>query len=146
MPRNKKERIVNNPPLFTGFKPLGVSGKHLNVIIMSIDEYEALRLADYHNFSHANAALEMNISRSTFTRLIEKARRKISRMLVSGNKLLIEGGNIHFKQNIIKCNDCGHMFNIKIDTHMEICPNCESSDLFNIAGSLGHGKCCTKFI
>jgi len=144
MSRHKKDRIVNNPPLFKGFKPIGVVGRHLDNISMSIDEYEAIRLADYIGLNHEEAAIEMEISRSTFTRLIEKARGKLSKMLVKGSKLNIEGGNIHFKQNIIKCNNCGHMFNISIAGSIDICPNCETDDLFNIAGSFGHGKCCVE--
>jgi len=121
---------------------MGVEGRHLHKIFMSIDEYEAIRLADFLGLNHEKAAVEMEISRSTFTRLIERARKKLSQMLVKGNKLNIEGGNIHFKQNIIKCNNCGHMFKIDMKTSLDICPNCETSDLFNIAGSFGHGKCC----
>ncbi len=142
MSRHKKDRIVSNPPLFNSFKPIGVEGRHLHSIFMSIDEYEAIRLADFLGLNHEEAAIEMEISRSTFTRLIERARKKLSQMLVKGNKLNIEGGNIHFKQNIIKCNNCGHMFKIDIKTSLDFCPNCETSDLFNIAGSFGHGKCC----
>ena len=145
MSRNKKERIVNTPPLFNGFKPLGIEGKHLNNVTMNLDEFEAIRLADFLNLSHEEASIEMEISRSTFSRLIEKARKKISSMLILGHVLKIEGGNIHFKKNILKCNNCGHMFNINIDKYMKTCPNCESSNLFNIAGSFGHGRCCTKF-
>jgi len=144
MPRHKKDRIVYNPPLFKGFKPTGVIGKYLDNISMSIDEYEAIRLADYLGLNHEEAAAEMEISRSTFTRLIEKARGKLSSMLVTGSKLSIEGGNIHFKQNIIKCNNCGQMFNIEISNNIYICPNCGMNDLFNIAGSFGHGRCCIK--
>jgi len=144
MPRHKKDRTVYNPPLFKGFKPIGVTGKYLDNISMSIDEYEAIRLADYLGLNHEEAAAEMEISRSTFTRLIEKARGKLSGMLVTGSKLSIEGGNIHFKQNIIKCNNCGQMFNIEISNNIYICPNCGMNDLFNIAGSFGHGRCCIK--
>ena len=145
MSRNKKERIVYNPPLFTAFKPVGVAGKHLINIIMSIDEYEAVRLTDFLGLSHEEASDEMGISRSTFTRMIEKARKKISEMLIFGNMLNIEGGNIHFKKNIIKCNNCGHMFNINMKNNFISCPNCSSNDLFNVAGSFGHGKCCTNY-
>ncbi len=142
MPRHKKDRIVKNPPLFNGFKPTGIEGKQLNNIFMSIDEYEAIRLADFLGLNHEEASIEMKISRSTFTRLIEMARKKLSQMLVKGKKLNIEGGNIHFKQNIIECNNCGHMFKIDIGSSFDVCPNCEAHDLFNVAGSFGHGRCC----
>jgi len=145
MARNKKERSIGFPPLFTSFKPVGIGGRHLSKIVLTIDEYEAIRLADYEGYSHDDASKEMHISRSTFTRLIEKARGKIAQMIILGNMITIEGGNIHFRSNIIKCNSCGYMFNIEIDRELKICPNCKSTELFNLAGSFGHGKCCIEY-
>ena len=145
MPRNKKERAINTPPLFTSFKPVGLAGRYLANIILTIDEYEAIRLVDYLGYSHIEAANEMYISRPTFTRLLEKARHKLSGMLIKGNMLTIEGGNIHFKRNIIKCNNCEQLFDIDIHEELSRCPNCNSAEIFNIAGSFGHGRCCTDF-
>ncbi len=63
---HKKERIVHQPPLFSDFKPIGVKMNFLKKISLSIDEYEAFRLADYVGLSHDDASNEMDISRSTF--------------------------------------------------------------------------------
>lgn len=142
MPRPEKNRIVDNPPLFNKFKPVGVAGRHLDEVQLSLDEYEALRLADQKGFSHADAAEEMNISRSTFTRLIERSRKKIMDFMINGKVLRINGGNVHFRQNIIKCFDCGYMFKIDFDTQFTNCPECNSSNLENLAGGYGHGRCC----
>ena len=144
MARPQNNRIVNNPPLFSEFKPVGVAGRDLNKIYISLDEYEAVRLADNKGLSHLNASKEMNVSRSTFSRLIESARKKISEFIITGKILIIEGGNVHFTHNIIKCFDCGYMFNIKIDEHFSNCPECQSSHLINIAGNYGHGRCCVE--
>lgn len=144
MSRPQKDRIVHQPPLFTDFKPVGVKMTFLKQVSLSLDEYEAFRLADYIGLSHDEAANEMNISRSTFTRLIEKARSIIAQLIINGNMLNIDGGNIHFRKNIIKCNSCGHMFNINIDNSVFNCPECNSTNLLNIAGGFGHGKCCSK--
>ena len=78
MPRPKSNRIVHEPPLYTGFKPVGARAQTLEVIDLTLDEFEALRLADQMAMSHAEAAEEMEISRSTFTRLIEQARKKLA--------------------------------------------------------------------
>lgn len=142
MPRPKNDRLVNRPPLFSEFKPTGAPGRMLPETVLSLDEFEAIRLADHSQFSHEEAAGEMNISRSTFSRLIEKARYKLAELLVAGKRLRIEGGNIHFKRNIIQCQDCGHMFNIDIEHPIEACPECNSRKLLNLAGSFGHGHCC----
>ena len=143
MPRPKNERIVHQPPLFSEFKPSGVAGRLLNKTLLSLDEYEAFRLADHIGLSHAEAAGEMEISRSTFTRLIELARKKIAELIINGNLLLIKGGNIHFRKNIIRCMDCGYMFDMNIESSFIKCPECHSKNLLNLAGGFGHGKCCT---
>lgn len=142
MPRPQKNRIVSNPPVFSEFKPVGIASKMLEQVLLSLDEYEALRLADKLGMSHNEAAEEMEISRSTFTRLIEKARAKLVDFIVSGKLLLIDGGNIHFRKNIIKCEDCGHMFKIPFDSDIKNCPKCDSGRIINLAGGFGHGKCC----
>ena len=142
MPRPKKERLVRRPPLYTEFKPAGVMRSSLKQIILGLDELEALRLADYLGMDHSEAAEEMEISRSTFTRLVEKARKKIAGFLIEGANLSIEGGNIHFRGNLIKCHDCGHMFNIGFDVRVDRCPSCGSGNLLDLAGGFGHGSCC----
>ncbi len=142
MPRPQNNRIVSEPPIFTDFKPVGIKGKNLQQVLLSLDEFEAFRLADYLNLSHAEAADEMEISRSTFTRLIEKARKKIAYFIISGKLLKIDGGNIHFRRNIIECKDCGHKFKISFKEIIKKCPSCDSENILNLAGGFGHGKCC----
>lgn len=142
MPRPQDNRIVLEPPLFSEFKPLGVKGQELEQIQLALDEFEAFRLADHNGLSHAEAADEMGISRSTFSRLIEKARKKIAEFIIQGKLLTIEGGSIHFRNNIIRCQSCGHMFKINISNTISECPACHSKHLINLAGGFGHGKCC----
>ncbi len=142
MPRPQYHRIVREPPLFSEFKPVGARGHDLNRILLTLDEFEAIRLADQLGYSHASAADEMEISRSTFTRLIEKARKKIADFVIQGKLLSIEGGSIHFRNNIIRCLDCGHMFRINFEQTITECPVCASKHLMNLAGGFGHGKCC----
>jgi len=144
MARPKNNRSVHTPPLFSTFKPIGIKSNTLQVVNLSIDEYEAIRLADNLSLSHQEASEEMNVSRSTFSRLIENARKKMSEFIIHGKMLKIEGGNIHFNNNIIKCHSCGYMFNIKINEHLDECPECKSTNLINIAGNYGHGLCCVE--
>lgn len=142
MPRQKKEKIVQNPPLFSLFKPAGIVRSACSRLSMTLDEYEAIRLADYRGLNHNEAAVEMEISRSTFSRLIECARQKTARFLIEGKELCIKGGNIHFRGNIIRCCECGHMFNIEMEHIVSCCPVCHSENLLNLAGGYGHGQCC----
>jgi predicted DNA-binding protein (UPF0251 family) len=142
MPRPQYNRIVHEPPLFSEFKPVGARGHDLQQIVFTLDEFEAFRLADQLGLSHASAADEMEISRSTFTRLIEKARKKIADFIIQGKLLTIDGGSIHFRNNIIRCQDCGHMFKINFGQTITECPVCDSKHIINLAGGFGHGKCC----
>jgi len=144
MPRPKNNRLVFEPPVFKSFKPIGIKGAELESVVLSLDEFEAFRLADQMGFSQQEAAEEMEISRPTFTRLIEIARKKIADFIIGGKILEIEGGNIHFKNNIIKCLDCGHMFRTTFNDEVLECPSCRSKRLLNLAGGFGHGKCCTN--
>ena len=144
MPRVQKNRMVHQPPLFNSFKPTGIRRDKIESLSMSLDEFEAIRLADYLGLEHSEASIEMEISRSTFTRLIDSARKKMAKFLIEGKELYIEGGNVHFRRNFIQCLDCGHMFDIKIEDEFSTCPQCNSKNLKNFAGGYGHGKCCTQ--
>jgi uncharacterized protein len=144
MSRPENKRIVNEPPLFGEFKPVGIPGRSLTQVFLSLDEFEAVRLADFLGLSHEEASIEMEISRSTFTRLIEKARKKMADFLISGKVLTIDGGSIHFRNNIIRCNDCGYLFKRVMGTTVNQCPDCWSTNLVNLAGGFGHGQCCLE--
>jgi uncharacterized protein len=145
MPRPQKKRIVNKPPLYSSFKPTGVMKSGLAQISFTLDEYEAVRLADYLRLEHEAAAVEMEISRSTFTRLLERARRKVAAFLIEGKELCIEGGSIHFRDNLIRCLSCGRIFNTGFEPGLSVCPSCGSENLLDIAGGYGHGRCCSQF-
>ncbi len=142
MPRPQKNRIVNQPPLFNSFKPSGMRSRDIHAVCLSLDEYEAIRLADHLGLEHAGAAERMEVSRSTFTRLIEKARKKVAGFLVEGKQLTIEGGRIHFQGNIFRCNDCVNTFKSEFDNNPFSCPECGSENIMDLAGQFGHGRCC----
>jgi predicted DNA-binding protein (UPF0251 family) len=142
MPRPKKNRTVFEPPVFTEFKPLGIRATALEEIQLTLDEYEAIRLADFSGMAHEEAADKMRISRSTFSRLIMKSRKKVADFLLHGKLLRIEGGNIHFSKNIMKCLSCGHLFKTDLQQKINECPSCHAEELMSLAGGFGHGDCC----
>ena len=142
MARKKIERIVKEPPLYNSFKPSGVPRRGMENLTLSLDEFEAIKLADYKGFNHNEASLEMGVSRSTFSRLIVKAREKLATFMIEGKELIIEGGDVHFRDNIYQCVQCFRKFKKIIDTQIKECPACGSQDLFDFAGGFGHGKCC----
>ena len=72
MPRPKRYRTIENPPIMEGFKPFGISMTDLEPVILLFEEYESMRLADYLGLTQEQAAEKMNVSRPTFTRIYEK--------------------------------------------------------------------------
>ncbi len=143
MARYRNNRIIHEPPMFREFKPRGLKRDDLPRVEMSIDEFEAIRLADFQNQSHEDASKTMDISRPTFSRLIEAARHKMADFIINGKYLEIKGGAIHFRNNLFRCKSCEQTFSVAIQNIINKCPHCESSHIINMAGSLGHGKCCT---
>ncbi len=134
MPRPKKERIVFKPPVFDRFKPAGVRASMLQRVELSIDEYEAIRLADYLGYNHLEASKIMNISRSTFSRLIDTARSKVASFLIDGKELFILGGAYKFAKHLARCLDCGQIYDIDENRG---CPNCSSERFLLLEESFG---------
>lgn len=89
MPRPKKVRCISCKPDATYFKPRGIPLIHLDEISISMDELEAMKLADYEGLYHEDAASRMKISRQTFGRILHNARRKVAEFLIMGNALKI---------------------------------------------------------
>jgi hypothetical protein len=94
MPRPKCCRNVFGIPDKNYFKPRGIPAVELEEVVLTIDEYEAVRLADFERLYQVEAAAKMNISRQTFGRIIETAHYKIADVLIHGKALKIEGGEI----------------------------------------------------
>lgn len=88
------KRRVNLCPASVYFKPQGVPIRALEVLTLALDELEALRLADCEGQYYDEASARMGVSRATFGRIVEAARRKVAQALVHGKALRIEGGNI----------------------------------------------------
>ena len=120
MARPKTHRLIHTPPLYNEFKPIGVMGRDLVTLKMNLDEYEAIRLSDYKGLSQEEAAVEMKISRSTFARLIVSARRKSSQFLIQGKRLVIGGGPVHFRENLLQCHDCHQIFPVSMAETMTV--------------------------
>src|SRR6185503_15782762 len=90
--RPKKTRHIKCLPEESCFSPRGKSSKGAECICLSIDEFEAIRLADLEELTHAKAAKIMKISRPTFTRILSSAHKKIADGFVNGKTMNIEGG------------------------------------------------------
>jgi len=89
MPRPRKHRRVCCNPSSYYFKPRGIPVFELEEITLDHDELESLRLADLLAFSHEKAAKEMKISRATFGRIVEVARKKVVDGILNGKAIRI---------------------------------------------------------
>ena len=91
--RRRKRRNIEADHSQICFKPCGIRAIELEEVILFEDEAEALRLADYEGLYQQECADKMEISRTTFVRLIENARKKVSDAVLHQKKLKIEGQN-----------------------------------------------------
>jgi len=89
--RPKKTRWIKCSPLERIFKPQ-TKLNNPGSVILTLDEFEAVRLLDYEGLSQIAVAKQMHVHRSTVSRIISSARKKIARALVEINTLKIEGG------------------------------------------------------
>jgi len=94
MPRPFCRRRIRGFPSNTYFRPEPISGSAVEEIILTLDELEAIRLADLEGLYHEDAARRMGVSRPTFGRILDSAHKKIAEALVKGKALRIEGGSV----------------------------------------------------
>ena len=87
MPRRKRMRKVVAPPGFRGYRPYGNRHGQKEHVDLHYEEYEAIKLADYDLMNHQQASQLMGVSRATFARVYESARRKIARALVETREI-----------------------------------------------------------
>ncbi len=92
MVRPCKCRKVRQAPMAYYFKPRGIPLPLLQEVRLTVDEFEALRLADLEGMYQKSAARKMGVSRQTFGNIMASARRKVTDALVHAKALRIEGG------------------------------------------------------
>lgn len=95
MSRPKKQRCVELRPCVNAFLPVQNSPAAQTIeitecICLELDEMEAIRLADYCNLYHEEAARRMGVSRVTFGRILKKGRQKVARALIEGLAIKFE--------------------------------------------------------
>ncbi len=100
MPRPFRCRRIGQLPVFRSFSPDDV--QDADVVLMTVDEFESLRLLDSENLTQEECAVRMNIARTTVTAIYESARKKVADVLVNGKRLLISGGHVEFSPVEIK--------------------------------------------
>lgn len=128
MPRRKKFRWVS----------LEVPDEVCGEIELSLDELEAIRLADVEGLTQIEAARLMGVSQPTFHRILKEARRKVGKALVEGLRIRVVGGE-HIMRRF-RCFDCGYEWEEPYGTgRPEACPKCGSPNIHRIDPGRGRG-------
>ncbi len=112
--------------------PVGTTNESLSVV-MNLEEYESIRLSDFDLHGQMKAAELMQVSRPTFARIYESARRKVALAFMEGRPIVFEGGKVYFNSEWHSCNSCGCWFNHpEKEKELKNCPLCGSSEIEQI--------------
>jgi predicted DNA-binding protein (UPF0251 family) len=88
-------RHIGFVPGVVFFKPAGVRLRDIEVVLLGLEELEALRLKDGKGFDQETCAQHMRVSRPTFQRILQGARRKVAIALTQGKAIRVEGSIYH---------------------------------------------------
>lgn len=140
MPRPFKEKTVRELPPILEFKPAGIPMREIESIILTVEEVEAIRLADVEKLSQVSAAEQMGVSGPTFNRVLMRAHQKVGTALWQGKALRIEGGNFRISKHSCRnklryfiCGNCANEWAVPYGSGQRgadlICPLCSSADV-----------------
>jgi len=137
MVRPQKNRLVHVDPKSDHFKPRGIPMIDLEEVQLTVDGLEALRLADFMGMSHEEAGAHMDVSRATFGRIVEQARRIVADALIHGKAISVEGGNYRrvdsSSNRPFLCDGCQHRWMEPPGTgRPPTCPACGGNDLHRV--------------
>ena len=90
MPRPCKMRRVRGRPNSSYFKPAGIRMIELDESVLTMPEFEAIRLVDLNEIEQEKAGKQMQISQSTLSRILTSGRKKIADAIVNGKAIRIE--------------------------------------------------------
>ena len=141
MPRPRKCRKVCHMPKVCDFVPVG-QDENQTAVVLTVDEFEAIRLIDEQGFSQEECSSYMQVARTTAQAIYNTARAKIATALVEGMPLRIEGGDYRLcegKEDVCHCGGCqrhryGDQFQEKGEKQMRIAVTYEDGNIFQHFG------------
>ena len=132
MGRSTRRKWVGQTPdnfYFSGIRP-----KKEDCIILTVAEFEAMRLKHNIRLDQLRAAERMGISQPTFSRILDSAHQKITQALIDGKKIKVYGGNIDYKLRFIGygCLKCNHEWeDVSASKDKKVtCVKCNSKDVY----------------
>ena len=130
MSRPFRCRKVRCRPDANYFKPRGIPTDLLEEVNLTMDELEAIRLADLEGKYQEDAAKKMNVSRQTFGNIISSAHKKIADSLVNSKALKIEGGVVKMMERHFVCYECKNEWTLPYGSgRPNECPKCKSLNI-----------------
>ncbi len=136
-------RRISGKPAASVFKPAGIPARMLDAVVLALDEFEAIRLADLSGYYQEEAAERMKVSRATFGRIIESARGKVADALITGKALRIEGGPIYREPpRTFRCHACEMEWDGPAGGPAG-CPRCHGEEI-EIEQTCRRPSCCGK--
>ena len=129
--RPKCNRRVEQIPEVTHFKPKGIPITELEIVVVSVEQLESVRLADLEGLEHEPAAKRMGISRRAFWDDLQSGRKKIIDALVNGKAIEIRGGHYVLRAGRnFHCQDCRHDWEEPYGTGRPMeCPKCKNANI-----------------
>jgi len=143
MVRPQKDRMVAFNPEISYFKPRGIPMIDLEEVCLTVDQREAIRLSDMLGMSHEEAGRLMGVSRATFGRIIQRARKAVADALINGKAINVEGGNYKIVDHtrIFYCSNCNHEWEEPFGTGRPVCcPACKENDFYRRGKKEGRTK------
>ena len=130
MPRRRKCRMVGTLPETLFFKPRGIPASDLEVVELSMDELEAIKLKDLRELEQEECARRMGISRPTFHRILRSARKKIADALLNGKAIRLDAHVKLINARKFRCRNCMYEFTIPHGRRIvdATCPSCGSNE------------------
>ncbi len=122
MSRPKNPRRISGGPVAAYFKPRGVPMGELEEVMLTLDEFEALRLAVLDGMYQLEASEVMGVSRQTFARMVEIARHKVADAIVNGKALAIGGNSA--EEGVKYCSSCEQVWVHAAPEDNPPCPDC----------------------
>ena len=135
MVRPQKNRMIAFNPEVSYFKPRGIPMMKLDEVRLTVDEREAIRLADLLGLSHEKAGKNMGVSRATFGRIVQRGRKAVADALINGKAINIEGGNYKMIEvpRIFRCSNCNKNWEEPRGTgRPRCCPICRGEDFYRV--------------
>ncbi|WP_026894784.1 DUF134 domain-containing protein [Clostridiisalibacter paucivorans] len=134
MARPVKWRRVENLPQYKYFKPANIPACELEENVLKVEELEAIRLRDLEALDQESCAEKMKVSRQTFQRIYNDAKKKVADSLINGKAISIKGGNYTRNICVLVCEKCGYQWENRVEDlgkyeqEKSSCPQCGSEN------------------